>query len=281
MNHFDAWGIARLLYFIDDKKTFAARMCDGGLRDDELDAETIKSLVEPTLMMAAAMSQRYQFQATYDRVWAGGGPFYMAIKVRITWQELLNELTVLRQAVESDLEKHTFAFVPPEKAKVLNRIEEWKPIGEAVPESQTDIHDAIECYALEQNTASVFHLMRTVEWGLRAFCYHLGFKNVRSTIKKTGKVEVTPIEYSTWEGILSQLRGRITDKLNRVRRGVRKQQLQEFYNSAVSEVEAFKDAWRNHVMHTRRVYTAEDAQAIMAHVKRFMSLLVTNGVTKA
>jgi hypothetical protein len=70
----------------------------------------------------------------------------------------------------------------------------------------------------------------------------------------------------------------VNDKLAKIKRGKKKQQLQEFYNPALSEIEAFKDAWRNHVMHNRKVYAAEDALAILAHVKRFLTLLVANGV---
>ena len=32
----------------------------------------------------------------------------------------------------------------------------------------------------------------------------------------------------------------------------------------------FKDAWRNHVMHARRVYEEKDAREIWWHVKRMV-----------
>ena len=90
-----------------------------------------------------------------------------------------------------------------------------------------------------------------------------------------------PIEYSTWEDILKDLRTAINSKLSQIKRGIKRQQLQEFYNPVLSDIESFKDAWRNHVMHTRREYNAKDVASIMSHVHRFMALLVENGVTRA
>lgn len=272
-----------LLHHIDHALEVIKGMAtDPELRDEQLTGEQRDMWISGNIMLADHMAKEIQLQSTHDRVWPGGGSFWMKSNVGLTWQEAYNELRVLRQAIESDLQRRTFAFVVPAKAEFLDRMEEdWQSVWTALPDTKEDVVAAMECYALEQDTASVFHLMRVVEWGLRAFCYHLGFKSVKRKIKKTGKVELTSIEYSTWEGILNQLRGKVNDRLGKLRRGSKKQQLQEFYNPVLSEIEAFKDAWRNHVMHTRKTYGSDDVLAIMSHVRRFMNLLVANGVTRA
>jgi hypothetical protein len=83
-----------------------------------------------------------------------------------------------------------------------------------------------------------------------------------------------------WETILNQLRPKVDKKLNSLKKGINKQVKQEFYNSILAEIQAFKGAWRNHVMHSRRHYSPEDAKSIMSHVKRFLDTLAGNGITQ-
>lgn len=144
----------------------------------------------------------------------------------------------------------------------------------AFPSAAEDIRQASNCLAFECNTACVFHLMRAVEWGMRSLCTDLGIRKTRRT-KKSGKVLYSPIEYSEWEKILDQLRVTVDTKLSRLKRGKEKQALQEFYHPALQELRAFRDAWRNHVMHTRAEYSREDALAVFGHVKRFMIKLAS------
>lgn len=57
------------------------------------------------------------------------------------------------------------------------------------------------------------------------------------------------------------------------RLGLAKSQAHEFYNGVLSESRGFKDAWRNHVMHSRRDYEADEAKGVKAHVQRFLQAL--------
>jgi hypothetical protein len=108
-----------------------------------------------------------------------------------------------------------------------------------------------------------------------AVCVDLGYRRLRSKDSRTGKVTFKPLEYSEWEAILNQVRSRVTARLSQLKRGRRKQLLQEFYLPVLQDVEGFKDAFRNHVMHTRRHYTHMEANAIRDRVERFMRLLAT------
>ena len=129
--------------------------------------------------------------------------------------------------------------------------------------------------AADCNTAAVFHLMRAVEWGLRALCVDLGFRKLKRRNSKTGEVRYTPIAYEDWDNILGQLQKKVETRLAATTRGPRKQLYQEFYYPAIQDIKAMKDAWRNHVMHARREYTARDADAILDRVGRLMQLLAT------
>ena len=49
--------------------------------------------------------------------------------------------------------------------------------------------------------------------------------------------------------------------------------MRDFYTGALGEVEAFKDEYRNHVMHTRKSYEEPAALNVMNHVRGFMERL--------
>jgi hypothetical protein len=138
----------------------------------------------------------------------------------------------------------------------------------AFPSSANDMKDVGECLAVDLNSAAVFHLMHIVEWGLRALCVNL----------KVNKIKKGPIEYATWDDILKKLPEVVDTKIDAMSRGPEKQKAQEFYHPALKEIRSFKDAWRNHIMHTRAAYTREDAVAVFGHVQRFMQGLANYGI---
>jgi hypothetical protein len=117
--------------------------------------------------------------------------------------------------------------------------------------------------------------MRAVEWSLRALCVDLGLKRIRRKDKKTGKVTHVALAWADWETLLNQIKSRIGKTIAASKRGPKKQLYQEFYYPAIEEIEGFKEAWRNHVMHTRREYNREDAEAVFTHVRRLMTNLAT------
>ena len=119
----------------------------------------------------------------------------------------------------------------------------------------------------------MFHLMRVVEHGLRAFCVHFGIKRVRKENKKNKKVTYTSLDWEQWDTLLGQMRARVGVRLAAAKRGAKKQTYQEFYLPVFQDIEGIKDAFRNHVMHARRQYSPEDAEAILSHVKRLMNML--------
>lgn len=149
-------------------------------------------------------------------------------------------------------------------------------VAKAFPESISDIKESGNCILAECSTAAVFHLMRVVEWGLRALCKDVGLLKVKRTNKKTKKSTYVPIPYTDWETMLNQLQDRVDIKIDGMKRGLQKQRRQEFYYPDLQDIRAIRDAWRNHVMHTRAEYTLADTNAILGHVKRLMESLATD-----
>lgn len=174
-------------------------------------------------------------------------------KYRVSIETLAANARHIRDVLLRSVRHPQFLLVRAERAK---HFKQAAPLGwdvyEAFPSAREDIQEAGNCLAADCDTAAVFHLMRAVEWGMRAFCVHLGFRQVR-TIKGRRK----PVEYSQWETILDGLQVRAQKKVDALKPGKRKQDAQEFYFGAVQEIRAIRDAWRNHVMHTHATYSVK------------------------
>jgi len=178
------------------------------------------------------------------------------------------------EAIQADFFKRIFLEVKPEQVSYIdNPLSLGETVRDAFPSAIPDIIQAGNCLAAECHTASVFHLMRTVEWGLRSLGAHLGVRNLKTN--KKSRVKITPLPYSQWEQILDGLQARVDKKLQRLRPGPGKQEQQEFYYPALQDIRGIRDAWRNHLMHTRAEYTPLDAANILSHVDRLMKTLAT------
>ena len=175
-----------------------------------------------------------------------------------------------------ELQEHRFVQLNPKMADYFAGEDILAPeVLVAFPSLERDTEDAGNCIALGMGTAAVFYLMRIVEYGMRGLASNLGLLTV--VIDRKNKKEI-PVEFSEWERILNQLPVKVEQKIESLSRGPAKQRAQEFYYPALKEINGFKEAWRNHVMHARSDYTAEDAIAVLSHVRRFMKELTDYGI---
>ena len=192
----------------------------------------------------------------------------------VDWSSLYSDYRNIGDVVMSEFWKRTFVQVSPNYSTYVNASALFgDEVNTAFPSACEDIKQAGNCLAVECGTATVFHLMRAVEWGLRALCRDLGIIRIRK--KKTGKPKYTPIAWSEWQDMLDEAHKRTDAKILALKAGKRKQDAQEFYYPLLRDLRGFKEAFRNHVMHTRREYTQKQAEDVLDHVKRFMTLLAT------
>lgn len=127
------------------------------------------------------------------------------------------------------------------------------------PSAEMDISEAGTCYAMGNDTACVFHLMRVVEHGLRALAKTLRVKLPRKR----------HIELEEWGGLIEAIETRIGEIEKRRRTRKREADL-KFYHAAAAQFRHFKNAWRNHVMHGRAFYDSDESITVMRHVDEFM-----------
>lgn len=182
--------------------------------------------------------------------------------------EIISEITGIQDSLKREQEKVKFAVITPEKVQYF---EQEKLFAEAVfknfPSARDEIKAAGNCLAQGLNDAAVFHLMRTVEYGLRGFAKFLQVS-----------IPAEELEYKDWKVGLDQIRAAAKTKTEvGLMSDKERAEAREFYNGVLSEFEGFKDVWRNSLMHTRNLpYKSGEAAAVFERVKTFMERLAVH-----
>jgi hypothetical protein len=181
---------------------------------------------------------------------------------RFSPELIAQELNKLKQLIVMESSKRKLAFIaPPNDEFLLVERLFGESVHQAFPSARPEITDAGNALAADLGTATVFHLMRVAERGMRMLAWD----------RRVSVVRNRPLELQQWKDILDGIQSEvdaITNWPNRL--GLAKTQAEEFYNGALAEFRGFKDAWRNHAMHDRRSYNFDEAKGVMTHVKRFM-----------
>jgi hypothetical protein len=151
--------------------------------------------------------------------------------------------------------------IPEKKRKRPDPV--WASIWKQFPSVQTDCEEAVYCYALERDTASVFHSMRVAEIGLRALARRMKVK-----LPKNKR-----LEWAQWQEILREMSAKSDLVARNAKAGPAKDALLEFYNGAIGQFYGFKDEFRNEVMHVRRTYDRFDSERALVRVRDFMQKL--------
>jgi len=246
----ETYNIIELAHAIDQLnwiECYGKRHSDKGERDDVV-SETTRQEVISIIDNCSQQCLDTNLHDTFERINVDCRHHLETGKMTI--HELEGHAIEIRHCMKRELFHRTFVLIPEDRASQVNKMRpRWNELFGKFDKITPDVEAALDCFAFGKDTAAVFHFMRIVEWGLRAFCIHLGFRNIRSKIKASGKVQLTPIEYTTWEIVLNQLQSKVDKKIIKLRRGSAKQKSQELYYPLLEEVKAFKEAWRNHVMH--------------------------------
>lgn len=122
--------------------------------------------------------------------------FKLALKYDITEANYKNEIKVLRDALKHDLSECHFYHYPEAKVNVLLKFyPQWNDIITAFPVVKSEALAATDCYALQHNTACVFHIMRVAEHGLRALA-----KERRVQLPRN-----RPLDWGTWQDVIREL----------------------------------------------------------------------------
>jgi len=179
-----------------------------------------------------------------------------------TTQEVVREIKGISQTFDDELSEKNFVFIPSNREPYF---EQGSLLGATVaksfPSAVNDIRDAGNCFASDLYTASVFHLMRAVEYGMRALAIQMRVKTRHS------------LEYSDW----SQLIKAIDEKLVKIAakpRSKKKTEEWDFYSRAISDCKALLTA-RNRVSHARESFLEAEALGVFGRAKDLLQNLST------
>ena len=186
-----------------------------------------------------------------------------------TMASLVNEL---RHCIVRDLKDRKFMFVPQAEAEYYDHSALFGyDVKIKFSEANKEITIAGNCYATGNYTACVFHLMRAVEIGARVMVRDL--KVSKHLVTKNGKR--IPVELCDWGTLIMALDKGVDGLTAGSRVSLAKRLRLEFYSHGVGSFRNFKNAWRNHVSHTRELYGAGQAKDIMDNTRQFMQHLAT------
>jgi HEPN domain-containing protein len=125
-----------------------------------------------------------------------------------------------------------------------------EPFGSEVaatfPEVSYDIEEATKCLGLGRTTATVFHLMRSMECAVQLLAGQLGISNIERE----------------WGKLLADMKTKVE--------AMPKGSDRDAWSENMTLLYHVKQAWRNDVMHPRATYTEEQAKEIHDAVRSFM-----------
>ena len=193
---------------------------------------------------------------------------HMVTNEKTTVAELAHRLNDIDYLFRTLCSEQIFFRLNREESEMFSSTKPFGPeVTQAFPsdDASYECTEAAKSYALGCYTASVFHLMRFLEKGLKALA---GALNVQFSI---------PFDYQNWQNIIDQIEAEIR-KVEQQKAGQLKTDTLKAYSEVAKQFRYFKDAWRNSVAHSRETYSPEQALSIYRHVREFMCDIVKLGL---
>jgi len=184
---------------------------------------------------------------------------------KTTISALCTRLTDLRRDIMVDLAGHIFLVVEEGKGQFYEQSEPpfGREVADKFPEATYDISAASRCIALEEWTASVFHLMRVHEIALR----HIGRK------LKIAVAKQKTIEFQDWQVIITAVDQTAKTSPKGSQEGAIAARKREFYSEIANHMFHIKQAWRVPVMHARATFDERQTMIIWENTKALMYIL--------
>ena len=184
----------------------------------------------------------------------------------LTLREIERQMRALLEAFEDDTKFLYLYAYPKDKAQRFIRAQtEWFEAIKAIPTIKDDVLRATDLYALGQNLACVFHLMRVMQTGVQRFG-----KKLHVSLTKTSANRLTDL---TWHSILDGLNPKLKAMSQKTPAAKAKF---EKYTATQNYLYGVKDVWRNPTMHPRKTgYSDLEALDILNHVRSFMNELAS------
>jgi hypothetical protein len=174
---------------------------------------------------------------------------------------LLIHLEHLTERITEELSTRSFVHIPDDKLKYYKQEEPFgDTVGRKFPKLIEDISNAGTCFALGQNTACVFHLMRVMEYCVQRFGKKL-------------KINIDTRNESWYQIMLS-----VNSEINKMPAGKSKSAAQnnrkKRFSLAASRLDHVRIVWRNDAMHPKETYDEDQALEVLTSVEAFLKSVV-------
>ena len=209
------------------------------------------------------------------------------VSTPITFNEFDREIDILSGRIDDQIDELIFGFIPKDKGRFF---EAEKLFGNEVfdnfPSAREEIKEAGNSYALNVNTACVFHLMRVVEIGARAMYWQMT-KRKNVVIEKYKKgvakkmLESKPMELCDWNTLIKGFNLALEKLESGKSKSITKNQSHAYFNRLVKIFDNFRSGWRNVISHgneidsssKRTLFKEGETSDLMRDTERFMRLL--------
>jgi hypothetical protein len=181
----------------------------------------------------------------------------------LSYGQLKDLLDRLFDDIQHELQKQYFFHYSKEGAESIHKLpEKWGGIYQAFKAAKPEIEAGVDCFALGHFTASVFHMCRTAEIGLRAIGMERGVTHVRGGV---------PIEWGTWGQVFQAIEPKIGN-LKQKPNGPQKDAALAFYQTVLADLRAMQ-SYRDPAMHFHSSYDQYDAGKAMSRTHSLMEML--------
>jgi len=189
-------------------------------------------------------------------------------------------LNTIHDSIYEEMGRRKFLFVAEDRAGYLEgppQIEPFRPDvyhehtfwgnekGCSIRAAAADVKAAGNCLAAECHTAAVFHAMRVAEHGIRVLA-----KRVNVSLTHKGKPQ--PVEYATWDKVITGIKNRLT-VISQLPHTQKRQEQLARYSDLADRCLYMKDLWRNDLMHTRLQFNRLEAAGVLQRVREFMQAI--------
>lgn len=186
-----------------------------------------------------------------------------AVPAQVTWGGLGDALREIESRFGDHLIFVKLFVVPDGQSQLFEGAEQLlgEPTAAAYPSAWFDCEEAAKCLVFGRGTACVFHSMRLLEIGLKAFAK---FLEIPDPVRATDR---------SWGSILSAIKTKIDRKYPAKERfpGT----AGTFAESVYVSLDAIKGPWRNSTMHVENVYADDEAGYILGCSARLIQKMAT------
>lgn len=245
------------------RRLLESRPPDEPLSDD--DKRALVLFLAPWQMMceeAGFLTTLVPLQAVLGPLEQNRGEQPRHITWKVTARQALQRLNQIDEHLRHDSFGRLCYIVPDAKRDYASGRFLIDDLKASFPSASEDLIEAGRCYAFGRWRATIFHLIRAAEGGLKALARAAGVKG--------------RIDFKEWGQVIRGIEEKVA-VVDKWRRGGARANALEFYRGALADARALNNVWRTANLHVRQgiLSDEDDARKAFDRTLDFLKLLAT------